>query len=536
MEELKDSLGTIAVLIYILYPIFKRWLDRRKEQRSKTEDGPATTETSPQPAPQRTTPATPALPTPPAPTTPTEAEPSPEARLLAMMRQRADGLAQRGQQLLTRAEHHPQLARLVPALRDDLLGRLSAIQTALRGNPPMTTLMQDAQVLNGLIELLGYFERIARQRMQQTPAALGDADRMADACYAPILEFARAQGLYLRTSTPVVVTGDWQLSIIPRFASTRVAPIRVPRGFSDNILLWPALAHEVAHDLYYSVDGLEDDLLQRLDLPRDVRQPQGHEDVNRKFIRDLYGAWLPEVFADILGTLTLGPAYVETMRHAFRDPESPHQTAAILQSDGFVDEHPPARLRIYIATRVLHHLGRHEEADSIWERWEAEHEDLDLYFLPIGGRWVGLNQDTLHDHADTFVDLLLEEPWPELDNFALTKIPGFAYLHAEHADVGRVKGLLRRGDALGADVRWIMAAAVLLVVQDPARHDDIVVAAQRSIIGVGAETLADEVVVEAAARRSVSGLLTESLGNAHAIREAIILGEAFRPYRRPRWR
>lgn len=543
MEELlKDWIGTIAVLIYILYPILKRWLDRRKQRQSQSRGGVDPAESSRTPAPPATGPTPRAPPVPSTEPTPSpapaviDAGPSPEQRLMAILQQQAEQLTRRGQQLLTRANQQPQLARLAPVLRDDVLGRVRAIQMALKRTPPISTLTRDAQLLSDLTDLLGYLERMARQRMQQSPTALGDADRMADACYAPILEFARSQGLRLRTSTPVVVIGDWQLSIIPRFASTRVAPIRAPKGFASDILLWPALAHEVAHDLYYSVDGLEADLHRRLDLPHDVRLPDDYQDVDREFVRALPGAWLSVVFADIIGTLTLGPAYVENMRHAFRDPESPHRTAAIFQTDGFIDPHPPRRLRIYIGTRVLHHLGRHEEADSIWARWEAEHQELDLYFLPLGGRWVGLNQDTLHARADAVVDLLIEEPWPELDGYALTDIPGFAYLHPAHTEVARVMQSLRTGDARGEDVRWIMAAAVLLVVEDPALHDEILAAAQRSIVGVGAEAFAEELVVRIEPQGSVGALLSRSLTNAATLREAIILGESIRPYRRPRWR
>ncbi|MEM9731289.1 MAG: hypothetical protein AAF997_22125 [Myxococcota bacterium] len=534
MEELlKDSLGTIAVLIYILYPIFKRWLDRRRQKKTKTEQtaSPREQASTPDASPQDA-PSTAAGPLPP----PSTATPeSPEDRLLPRLERQADGIADRAQKLLSEAKAHPRLVRLVPALERDLLARVRAIQVSLRSRPTMDTLLRDTRTLNGLVELLGYLERIARQRMQRSPAALGDADRMADACYAPMLDFAKAQGLDLQTSTPIVVTGDWQLSIIPRFASTRIAPLRVPRGFSQSIWLWPALAHEVAHDLYYSVDGLEDDLHRRLDLPHDVATPTDEQDVNRSLLRGLFGAWLSEVFADTIGTLTLGPAYVETMRHAFRDPDAAHQTGAIFQSQGFIDEHPPARLRVYMAARVLRKLGRHDEADSIWSRWQADHEGVDLYFLPLGGRWVGLNEDTLHATADTVVDALLDEPWPELNEFALTKIPGFAYLHAEHAETRRVMAALQKGDARGEEVRWIMAAAVLLVAQDPNRHEDILAVAQQAIVGVGAETLPVSVLPKRAAR-SIAGSLKGSLRNPSAITEAIVLGAAIRPYRRPKWR
>jgi hypothetical protein len=235
-----------------------------------------------------------------------------------------------------------------------------------------------------------------------------------------------------------------------------------------------------------------------------------------------------------MGTVTLGPAYVETMRRAFRNPSSPQRTAAIFQDKALIDEHPPARLRLYMATRVLHHLGRHQEADALWEQWETDHADVRFYYLPLGGQWVGLSDDALHSIADSVIDVLVQGPWPELEGFHLRDVPGLAYLHAEHAEVERLSDQLARGETVDADVRWIISAAVLAAAAQPTLHDQILDAARRSIVGVGAE--AEEA---ARARRLPSGAIGEtlvaSLRQPDAIQEAIILGAAFAPYKRPRW-
>ncbi|MBW1762574.1 MAG: hypothetical protein JRJ64_13945 [Deltaproteobacteria bacterium] len=223
------------------------------------------------------------------------------------------------------------------------------------------------------------------------------------------------------------------------------------------------------------------------------------------------------------------------MRRAFRNPSSPQRTAAILQDNALIDEHPPARLRLYMATRVLHHLGRHKEADTLWEQWEAEHADVRFYYLPLGGQWVGLSDEALHSIADSMIDALIQRPWPELEGFHLRDIPGLAYMHAEHAEVERLSSDLARGETVDADVRWIMAAAVLAAAEQPTLHDQILQAARRSIVGIGAEAEKAE-----PPRRLPSGTigqaLVASLKEPAAIREAIILGAAFSRYTHPRWR
>lgn len=536
MEELfKDWVGAIAVLVYILYPLLKRWLDRRKKQQGGSVPGDAPETRAPRPEPTKS--PRPARP-PPAPSKrPERTLPPPEVDLATATQAQARHLREHATVLLHRAEVNPLLIRLVPALRDDLLGRLAVIDRSLAGNPTASTVMQETAVIQGLEELLRYLDTMAEQRLHGSASMLGDADAMADACYKPILEFAGSHGLNLRTSTPMVVSGDWHLSIVPRFASTRVAPLRLPRGFGRSVWLWPAIAHEVAHDLYYSVDGLEEDLHRRLGLPQTANAPTSEREIDPAWLRGLFGAWLSEVFADTMGTLTLGPAYVETMRRAFRNPSSAQRTAAILASQGWIDDHPPVRLRVYMATRVLHHLGRHQEADALWKQWEAEHPDVDFYFLPLAGRWVGLSDESLHTLADSMIDNLLERPWPELADYRLMNIPGFAYLHGEHAEVERLQLALGKGEIVRGDVRWIMAAAVLAAVEQPALHDQVLAAARLSIVGVGTEERRTKAPLVARDRTgSIARTLVASLGRPKAVREAIILGEAIRPYHRPRWR
>jgi len=528
-----EHIGEIALLIYILYPILKRWWDRRKERAAKREaEKPAEARTkSPAKKPAKKRAKKPAKPTSreDAPRKrPARAESAPKRPtgrdFLEAARGRAARLEVEAERLLQRAERDPRLVRLVPALREDLLVRVQTIKRSLDGTPTLSTIMQDTTVMQGLEELLRYLATMARQRTAAPSSFLADADTMADACYAPILEFARVQSLSLRTSQPVAITGDWGLSIVPRFASTRVAPLRLPAGFDSEVWHWPAIAHEVAHDFYYSLEGIEEGLRARLSLPSNVAMPLSESELGGGWLRQLFGAWLSEVFADTVGTVMLGPAYAEAMHQAFRNPDSPQRTAAIFQDGGIIDEHPPDRLRIYMATRVLHHLGRHEEADAIWERWEADHPGVAFYYLPLGGDWVGLSDENLHTVADAMVDVLLQRPWPELQGFQLLNIPGLAYLHAEHATVQRLIPALARGETLDEDPRWIIAAAVLAAGAQPALRDAILETARRSIRGIGE---APEPALPPARRpASIPRALAASLRSPAAFQEAITLSAA----------
>lgn len=540
MEEfLKKHLGAIAVLIYILYPLLKRWLDRQKKKREQAGTAPTATagtpaSKQPRPSPSASRPARAPRPKPTVQPAVTRQPAAPD--FLGAARTQVDRLKQEAVRLLTRAQGDPRLRRLVPALREDLLGRLELVDHSLQSSPTLSTIVQDSSLLHDLNALLRYLKTMAQQRTHGSSSFLGDADAMADACYAPLLDFSRTRRLDLKTSQPVAVTGDWDLGIVPRFASTRVAPLRLPLGFERSLWRWPAIAHEVGHDFYYSLEGLDRTLHARLGLPHEVELPMSAEELDGAWLRKLFGPWLSEVFADVVGTLTLGPAYVETMRRAFRNPSSPQRTAAISQDQARIDEHPPPRLRLYMATRVLHYLGRHEEADALWEQWEAEHADVGLYYLPLGGRWVGLSDEALHSVADSMIDVLVQRPWPELAGFPLLQVPGLAYLHAEHAEVERLSRQLARGETVDADVRWIMAAAVLAAMAQPALHDQILGAARRSIVGAGEQKekpAADETRRQPA--DTIAKALLASLREPASIDEAILVGAALTPYKRPTW-
>lgn len=545
-DWVSEHIGEIALLIYIFYPILKRWWDRRKKKAEQAQTEPAKSRRQKR-AEAKQARAEARAGSGASPRTRSGAGPGPRTEPTPPPLDYADAARRRiarvrdqGKTLLQRAERNPKLTRLVPALREDLLGRVSEVERTLQGKPSISTVLQEMQVIEGLEALLRTLHTMSEQRARGGAPFLADADAIADACYAPILDFARARGLGLKTSQPVSITGDWSLSIVPRFAATRVAPLRIPTGFGHSLWGWPAIAHEIGHDLFFSLESIERDLYERLGLPRRVAVASSEAELDGAWLRSLFGAWLPEVFADTMGTLILGPAYVETMRRTFAQPSSPQRTAAVLQDGGFIDEHPPERLRVFMATRVLHHLGRHDEANAIWDRWESDHPDVAFYFLPLGGDWVGLSEETMHGVATSMIDTLIQRPWPELAGFHLRDVPGLAYLHAEHAEVRRLSTRLASGDLVDADPRWIVAAAVLAAAKQPTLHDAILQTARQSIRGIGEAKTEEPVAPTRARTHAATDDLIGSIRSPDAIREAIILGAAIKPYpgrRLPRrWR
>src|SRR5690606_7621401 len=89
---------------------------------------------------------------------------------------------------------------------------------------------------------------IAQRRDPRLRHRLGDVDALADACYRPLIDFARASRIPLRSAAPAAMLGSFDLAIWTGFRPTGLAPLFLPPDFFERLAHWPAVAHEIAHD------------------------------------------------------------------------------------------------------------------------------------------------------------------------------------------------------------------------------------------------------------------------------------------------
>ncbi len=435
-------------------------------------------------------------------------------------------------------------ARAESAARDEREARLSeplarfaaqcrdALEAIERGEAragfgdPRTGLLHEAAAM------LPYLDEMLAQRRGTPLELLGDADRVAEACYRPIIDFTVAQNVPHATSTPVSVIGRWDLSIITTLRRAPIAVLRLPPSFRTSLLAWPAIAHEVARDTFNSVDGLEASLRARLGLPTQMPLPWSIASARPELLHPLYGAWLEEIFADVFGVSMMGPAYVESMTRIFANPGQPDQARAAYANGGQLGPHPPPSLRVALGCRVLDYLGLFQEADAYRERWQAMHGPDHVAYIPLqSGNWAAVPHQALFEVGAAIVDMLTGESWPALSGFRLIDIPGLAYQHGEHAAVKRFMPQLAAGKGVRGDARLVIAAGVLATAQaaDGAASQRILRAVRLSIDGVGAH---DPMADDAYATRHAD--LGSAVGKATptAVAEALILGAALAP--RPR--
>jgi hypothetical protein len=343
---------------------------------------------------------------------------------------------------------------------------------------------------------------MAQRRDPELRAELGDADRLAEVCYQPIIDFARAKDLPLTTGYPATQLTEFDLAIWVGFIPTSIAPIFLPRRFFHHAVWWPALCHEIGHDFLASVRGLEPRLRADLDLPSAeigsrplVFSRQG---LDLDQIPRLFGGWFEELFCDVFGTMMCGPAYVATMLRLFGATADVREIliAPLDDTGRHYDPHPPRHLRLLAGCAVLERAGLHADAKRLRAEWDARHTAArgpDRILFPSGGGLVPLPLQLFTPVLTRLVERLYAGPCDALGGFGLQDISGLDYGPHEHAEGLRARDALLRGQVpIVRDPRAVVAGAVFAVLARPDGEAQILAKARAAIPALGTrETLPD---------------------------------------------
>ncbi len=252
---------------------------------------------------------------------------------------------------------------------------------------------------------------VGERRTDGLDELLRDTDALAIASYAPIVEYCGRRGIALSSDRAATIVGGDKLFLLSVDDPTGLAAIVLPDAFNSELIWWPAIAHEIAHDFYRSVRGLPEELARAVSLAGDTRlmayTPNRQQLLNQlvEVPTRATTAWREELFADAFGTMMLGPAYVLTMSQLFADTAQPTRTQAmgIDKRSGAprYEEHPPGHVRVVVACRLLARMGYGLEADRYEGAWRKRHGDPESIYVPLADdRYLTLPEEPILGRAE----------------------------------------------------------------------------------------------------------------------------------------
>ncbi|WNG45287.1 GrpB family protein [Archangium minus] len=366
-------------------------------------------------------------------------------------------------------KHHSQLRRISSQLE----GAQDAIRKAIQHHARMGTLLafcRDLEVcILDLHSVWDFFRaKLALRAVPFYACYLVPADELAWKCYEPArsrAHAASAQAQQLK-EPPLVFFDAWSTPYarsrfipyeepdenrrrwavkaqhLPLIKSLPIPVIGVPwfqaRHLSDTLLLAHEAGHVVEHD--FGLTSTLHQLLGTAGVPGERHAA--------------WASWLGEVFADVYGCLSLGPAFVGAlMDFLAMDPQD--IMAQRPDSSGWGD-YPTDFLRILLGLRVLEVMGFQEKADAYRKEWLA------LYPRHAMGQ-------EFEEDIPRVVDALLTGPIPELGKVSLCDVLCFSAVDQRNA-ASEVTRLLRAEKPGSSNVRVLLAAARLAYEKDPGAY------------------------------------------------------------------
>jgi hypothetical protein len=442
----------------------------------------------------------------------------------------AQDLTSRARRLEERCAAVALCAPLSPTLRDFVLPRLGAALADLRGAPTPATLKRAASLCGYVDALTQFLTLMIDQRCDATlDELIDDADALADACYRPVVEYCRTNDVPLTSDRAAAFFGDGCSPWLGRIDDpTGLAVLHLPWQWLAEVHRWPAIGHEVGHDFYDSVAGLDDELLRRTDLQGWVGRARviDRYEVSVRDVDRIVTQWREELVADAFGTMMLGPAYAVATAAIFASPEDPEQAMSIDVDGDDYEVHPPGHIRVAAACRLLVRMGFGALGEEMERRWRAQHRDPSAVILPTTSARLYVDDEPFIERAVALTTTLQREGFAALRGIPLYSMPGFDFGPREHVASQKIRDTFLAGAQPGAvDARLLIAGAVLAWAARPADGARILRAAR---LAVG--RLDRPVPAVAAARPAEAASFRE------LVRDAVLLDTALSPPRGSRLR
>jgi len=290
-----------------------------------------------------------------------------------------------------------------------------------------------------------YFELFG-QRLSPYADQLLAADRVATDCYQAVyLHLGRARSIpsprplsYIDTGfSPATFRRGVRMSAIGR--NRNPFPLVVfPRSRLVSPWTLGAVPHEVGHNL-------QSDLGLWLTL-RDVLRGELESSGFHPLVVKTFTRWHKEMFADLIGVLLIGPAFV----HSLMDVVGAARTKVVTFQPG--GAHPTPYLRVPLNLLLLRRIGFEAEAARIDAAWQR------LYPRALRARLPEPIAGSFEAAADTAVSVICFRRYAELGGQSLVQTVAFSRRDQALVEEGAARLARNRNTGI-LPSRFLIAAA-----------------------------------------------------------------------------
>lgn len=298
-------------------------------------------------------------------------------------------------------------------------------------------------------KLLAFYHGIFEQRRGPFGALLLPVDRIARDCYQAVwLGLGKARSIPAPTPFAYVEDGKgpatYRRGVRLTALGRRQNPfplVKIPQHRLQNPWTLGAIPHEVGHNL-------QNDSGMWPVVPRTIRRTMA--DRLDPAAIDIWARWHKESYADLLGILLIGPAYIESLIDVVGKTR---RMTAMFNPSGV---HPTPLLRVPLNCALLRRIGFVDEANAFENTWHR------LYPKTLRQKLPAAFRDTFNEGARLIVDAICFQPADAYGGKRLVDVVrfsrkdnGFVHEAAERLASGENTGVLPE--------RYLIAAARLAI-------------------------------------------------------------------------
>ena len=334
-----------------------------------------------------------------------------------------------------RVERLEQLAEQAARTRDP-----SAIEQALRAK-------QESNALIAAVERIRQFYwEIFGQRMTRIAPQLLASDRIALDCYQYVYGgLGKARSIPSPAPFSFMDAGLGPATFRRGVSMKKLG--RMPNPFplvrlpySRLVTPWTlgAIPHEIGHNL-------QSDLGLWLEMPRQVNEQLRRAGIDPA-VRRIWVRWTKETFADLVGVLLIGPAFVYSLMDV---------VGKSLPSTGAFNPrgvHPVPYYRVPISLHLLARIGFEEEAARIGALWNRLYPPAVARAVPAAFR------DSFAKAMPLVASVMVERKFAQLGDKALRQVVAFRPQDAE-VTIEAAQRLARGHDPGIVPERFLIGAA-----------------------------------------------------------------------------